>query len=227
MNSLRCTDMTLHRWDVSPQEALRIQERVNKRVLLQNTLERIGTVAGVDVSFGDREAVAAIGVFDYESLDVVEESIATSPFSFPYIPGLLTFREGPVIIQAFRHLTQQPDVIIFDGQGIAHPRGAGIATHLGVLLNRATIGCAKSRLVGEFVMPNETKGSMKPLMFRNETVGAVVRTRHHVKPVYVSPGHLIDLKSAIDIVLHCCRRFRLPEPIRWAHKRAQTKRNSE
>lgn len=225
MRALRYRDRDMHRWDVSPQEALRIQERVKERVLLHRTLDRIGTVAGVDVSFGENEAVAAVGIFDYETLNVVEESVARSPSFFPYIPGLLTFREGPVILQAFHQLTHQPDVIIFDGQGIAHPRGLGIASHLGVFLNRPTIGCAKSRLVGEYIMPDTGKGSVTPLTFRNEAIGAVVRTRQNVKPVFISPGHLIDIQLAIDIVLYCCRGFRLPEPIRWAHKHAQMNRD--
>ena len=221
MQTLRNRDMDMHRWDVSPREALHIQERIREKVRVGNTVDRIETVAGVDVSFSDGEAVAAIGVFDYDTLTVVEESVAGSPVLFPYIPGLLTFREGPAILRAFRQLTHQPDVVIFDGQGVAHPRGLGLASHLGVILNRPTIGCAKSRLVGEYDMPEQDKGSVKPLFFRNEIIGAVVRTRRNVKPVFVSPGHLMNTRLAIEIILHCCLRFRLPEPIRWAHKRSQ------
>lgn len=211
----------MHRWDVTLQEALRIQEELRGRVLLQRSFDRIGTVAGADVSFGQDGVTAAVVVFDYEKLEVVAESVVRSSCSFPYIPGLLTFREGPVLIEAFQRLTHQPDVVIFDGQGVAHPRGIGIASHLGVLLNQPAIGCAKSPLVGEYAEPDVSKGSFSPLTVRGETVGAVVRTRQGVRPVFVSPGHLIDLTMAIEIVLGCCTRFRLPEPTRWAHRRAR------
>jgi len=212
----------MHRWDVSPQEALHIQEELRKKVLLRKILNRIGTVAGADVSISEDEVTAAVVVLNYETLEVVEESVARFPCSFPYIPGLLTFREGPVLIEAFQRLKDQPDVMIFDGQGIAHPRGIGIASHLGVLLNRPAIGCAKSRLVGEYREPDLKKGSYTPLTMKGKTVGAVVRTRQGVKPIYVSPGHMIDLTTAIEMVLNCCTRFRLPEPVRWAHRRAQS-----
>ena len=211
----------MHRWDVTSREALRIQEELRERVLLQRRFRQIRTVAGADVSFLENEVAAVVAVFDYGRLEVVDEAVVKSPCSFPYIPGLLTFREGPVLIQAFEKLTRKPDVIMFDGQGIAHPRGIGIASHLGVLLGRATLGCAKSRLVGEYEGPNVKKGSFSTLTLNSVTIGAVVRTRHGVKPVFVSPGHLMDLTTAIEIVLRCCTRYRLPEPIRWAHNRAR------
>lgn len=211
----------MHRWDVTPREALRIQEELRERVLLQNRFKKIGTVAGADVSFFEDEVAAVVAVFDYETLELVDETVVTSSCTFPYIPGLLTFREGPVLIQAFEKLTHQPDVIIFDGQGIAHPRGIGIATHLGVLLERATIGCAKSRLVGEYREPQREKGSLAALTLKSTTVGAVVRTRYGVKPIFVSPGHFMNITSAIEIIMNCCTRYRLPEPIRWAHHRAR------
>lgn len=211
----------MHRWDVSPKEALRIQNTLRKRILLHRAFERIGTVAGADVSFSEQEVIAAIVVFDYETLDIVEESAARALCSFPYIPGLLTFREGPVLIKALQGLTDQPDVILFDGQGIAHPRGIGIASHVGVLLNRPTIGCAKSRLIGEYTEPDQSRGAFSPLTFQGDTIGAVIRTRQSVKPVFVSPGHMIDLDTSIGVVLNCCTRFRLPEPTRQAHHRAR------
>ena len=211
----------MHRWDVSLQEALKIQTTLKKGILLQNAFDRIGMVAGADVSFAKQEVTAAVIVLDYETLEVVEESAARSPCSFPYIPGLLTFREGPVLLKALQRLNYQPDVILFDGQGIAHPRGIGLASHLGVLLNRPTLGCAKSRLIGEYSEPGQSKGSYAPLLFQGETVGAVIRTRDRVKPIFVSPGHMIDLNTAIEIVLRCCTRFRLPEPTRLAHLRAR------
>ena len=210
----------MHTWNVTPQQALLIQERLRKKVLLEKNFDRIKTVAGGDVSFRDNEVTAAVVVFDYERLDVVEESVVRSSCSFPYIPGLLTFREGPPLLEALRRLRFQPDVMIFDGQGIAHPRGIGIASHLGVLLNRPAIGCAKSRLIGEYAEPAVSKGSLSPLTVQGETVGTVARTREGVRPVFVSPGHLIDCATATEIVLNCCTRFRLPEPTRWAHRRA-------
>ena len=210
----------MHRWDVTPQEALRIQEELRGRVLLQKRFNRIGTVAGADVAFTKHKAAAVAAVFDYERLEIVEESVVTSPCSFPYIPGLLTFREGPALLEALKKLSQSPDVIIFDGQGIAHPRGVGIATHLGVLLEKPTIGCAKSRLVGEYKEPKRDKGSLSPLRLEGRVVGGVMRTRDGVRPIFVSPGHLIDLTTANEVVLNCCTKYRLPEPIRWAHKRA-------
>jgi deoxyribonuclease V len=211
----------MHSWDVTPGEALRIQEELRRRVSLERCFNHIVTVAGADVSFFENEVAAVVVVFEYETMKVVDEAVVTSPCSFPYIPGLLTFREGPVLLQAFAKVTRTPDVILFDGQGIAHPRGVGIASHLGVLLERATIGCAKSRLVGEYTEPLRERGSVSALTLDRMTVGAVVRTRTGVKPIFVSPGHLMDLTTAIEIVLNCCTRYRLPEPIRWAHTRAK------
>jgi deoxyribonuclease V len=138
--------------------------------------------------------------------------------SFPYVPGLLAFREGPVVLAALAKLQDQPDVLIFDAHGLAHPRRMGLASHLGVLLDRPTVGCAKSRLVGVHEEPDESRGSWTPLTDADEWIGAVVRTRDHVRPVYVSIGHRVDLKTAISLTLGCTSRYRLPEPIRWAHR---------
>jgi deoxyribonuclease V len=148
--------------------------------------------------------------------------MAISPCTFPYVPGLLTFREGPILLEAIRRLHRRPDVIMFDGQGIAHPRRFGLASHLGLILNVPTVGCAKSCLTGHFIGPGPSKGSWSPLIDRGETIGAVVRTREKVTPVFVSPGHMIDLQGAIEVVLNCCTRYREPEPIRWAHQRSRS-----
>jgi deoxyribonuclease V len=155
-------------------------------------------------------------VFDYGSLQCIGEYHHIQKTSFPYIPGYLSFREGPAILAAFRKMTTLPDLLLFDGQGIAHPRRAGIASHLGVLLNIPTIGCAKSRLVGESEKPAPEKGAWSPLYYKDEVVGAVLVTRSGCKPLFISPGHLITLQEAIKVVLHLTPRFRLPEPIRAA-----------
>jgi deoxyribonuclease V len=173
-------------------------------------------VAGVDACFTEQEVVAVASLFSYPDLKPVRDSCAIEKIRFPYIPGLLTFREGPAVIEAIRKLRVMPDVVIVDGQGIAHPLGIGIASHIGVLLNLPSLGCAKSRLVGEYREPGAKKGDWSPLVHRGREAGAVLRTRDHVKPVFVSPGHLIDVRSSIRIVLDCLSVFRLPEPIRRA-----------
>jgi deoxyribonuclease V len=175
-------------------------------------------VAGVDVSVKDGRARAAVVLLSYPDLVPLQAVTAERPVSFPYVPGLLTFREGLVTLAALEQLMDQPDVLIFDAQGLAHPRRMGLATHLGVLLDRPTVGCAKSRLCGEYQEPGEQKGSWTPLVDGDEVVGAVVRTRDGVKPVFVSIGHRVDLETAVSLVLNCAPRYRLPETTRWAHR---------
>ena len=153
----------------------------------------------------------------YPDLTIIERSSACCVTSFPYIPGLLTFREGPALIESFRRLRSEPDVIFFDGQGIAHPRGLGIASHIGVLLDRPTVGVAKSLLVGTAEDPGPAPGSTSPILYDDETIGMVVRTKERTKPVYISVGHRIDLARAVDLVLATTRGYRLPEPTRQAH----------
>ena len=150
-------------------------------------------------------------------LEVLEEQYTTGSLKFPYIPGLLTFREGPLLIEAFKKIKIELDVIIFDGQGIAHPKRLGLATHMGILLDKPTIGCAKSRLIGTYEEPEKGNGSYNLLKDSGEVIGAVLRTKEDVSPVFISPGHRIDLKSSIEIVLKCLRNHRLPEPTRQAH----------
>jgi deoxyribonuclease V len=208
----------MHRWDVSPAEAVAIQRRLTGQVVRENRLGPVKTVAGVDVSFHNDLGRAAVVVLSYPALQVVTYAVATRPVTWPYIPGLLSFREGPVILDALAQLAEQPDLLIFDGQGIAHPRRLGIASHMGVLLDQPTIGCAKSRLCGQHEEPDWERGSFVPLIDQGETIGAVVRTRPGVKPVFVSIGHRVDLPSSIDYVLSCCRGYRLPETSRWAHR---------
>lgn len=203
-------------WPTTVQEAKKIQERLVRKVRLVPLRKRVRTVAGVDAAFFGKKTVAAVALFDFETLAPVEEVHAAVETTFPYIPGYLSFREGPAIIAALKKLSSPPDLLIVDGQGIAHPRRMGIASFLGVLLDTPSIGCAKSRLVGEYEEPALGKGAWTPLVDRNETVGAVLRTRDRVRPVFVSPGHLVTIPESVEIILRCCTRYRLPEPQRAA-----------
>lgn len=208
------------KWPDNIEEARKIQERFSGRVRLTPLRRPLRTVAGVDASFRDRETIAAVVVFDYKGLWMIDKSCYVTETVFPYIPGYLSFREGPAIISAVKGLGYTPDILIFDGQGIAHPRRFGIASHMGVMLGRPSIGCAKSRLVGEYREPAYERGSWESLRYNGEDVGAVLRTRSGVKPLFVSPGHLITTEDAIRVILHCTGRYRLPEPIRMADRLA-------
>ena len=210
---------TLHSWDISPKEAVSVQRELQKNLTLSPLPHGPAIVAGADVSYdkGSHIFFSGIVLLTLPNLEIVEEVSSSASVSFPYIPGLLSFREGPVILEAFKKLKIKPDLIIFDGQGIAHPRGLGIASHIGLLLGIPSIGCAKTRLCGEFAEPGRRKGDWSPLALKGADVGGVVRTKNDVKPVFVSPGHLIDIKSSIDIILQCAGKYRLPEPTRQAH----------
>jgi len=209
----------LHPWDVTYKEAKDIQRELRERIVLSGAFPSIDLIAGADCSYSrrDRFMHGAICLLTYPELELVEKIEVEDDVKFPYIPGLLTFREGPCLLKGFKRLRREPDLIIFDGQGIAHPESLGIATHLGIILNRPTIGCAKSRLLGQYKEPANEKGAYSYLYDNGEVVGAVLRTRKDVRPVFVSPGFRIDLKRSIDIILNCCRRYRLPEPSRLAH----------
>ncbi len=208
-----------HSWDLSPQEAIKLQEELKEKIILKKGFSKIKRIAGADISFSKKSnrAYAAVIVFSFPELEILEEEYTIGNLSFPYIPGLLTFREGPLLIETFKKIKIEPDVIIFDGQGIAHPKRLGLATHMGILLDKPTIGCAKSKLIGTYQEPEREKGSYSLLKDDGEIIGAVLRTKEDVSPVFVSPGHKIDLKSSIEIVLECLRGYRLPEPTRQAH----------
>ncbi|GIX47130.1 MAG: endonuclease V [Candidatus Tectimicrobiota bacterium] len=209
----------LHPWQVTPAEARCLQRRLRHRVRIGRYVQDIRYVAGADVAAARTSPAlyAGVVVLDYTSLAVVERRGVCCEATFPYIPGLLSFREAPALLQALAQLTCPPDILIVDGQGIAHPRGLGLASHLGVWLDAPTIGCAKSRLMGRYVEPADVAGATSPLYGpRGEVLGAVVRTKAHVKPVFVSVGHKVDLEQAVAVVLHCCRGYRLPEPTRLA-----------
>ena len=206
-----------HPWRVTPPEAVSIQQELRRLVILRGSLEAVRAVVGLDVSFHAGLARAAAVVYSYPDLKVQEEATAERAVDFPYVPGLLTFREGPAALAALERLRASWGVLLCDGQGYAHPRRLGLASHLGVLLDRPSVGCAKSRLVGRHGEVGEERGAWAPLLDGAEVVGAALRTRRGVKPVYVSPGHRLDLESAIALVLACTRGRRLPEPTRRAH----------
>ncbi len=216
-----------HPWNVSPKDARSLQRNLRGRVKIAPLSRAPRTVAGADIShlrFG-RRAVAGIVVFSFPGLEFLEESIVEGTIDFPYVPGLLSFREGPLLERAFRGLRRKPGLLFFDGQGIAHPRGLGIASHLGLRLEVPSVGCAKSRLFGEAAEPEEDKGAWTPIMDPGGgAVGALVRTRKGVKPVYVSPGHRIDVAGALRYALALSPRYRIPVPIRAAHMRTNEER---
>jgi deoxyribonuclease V len=210
--------ITPHPWNVSTAEAKEIQQQLREKISFQADFGEVRTVAGVDVGMNGEVAKAAIVVLSYPALAPVEESVAQEPATMPYVPGFLAFREAPAILGACEKLATEPDLFIFDGQGIAHPRRLGIASHVGVILDKPSIGCAKSRLWGKHHEPAAQAGSHAHLYDGQEIIGAVLRTRDNVNPIYVSIGHRIDLETAIEYVLGCCKGYKLPEPIRYAHR---------
>jgi deoxyribonuclease V len=211
-----------HRWDLSPEEARVVQERLRTQIVADAPLplESITWVAGVDISVKDDTARAAVVLLRFPALTVAEVALAERPVTFPYVPGLLAFREGPSILDAFEKLHQKPDAIIFDGHGLAHPRRMGIACHMGLWTGIPSVGCAKSILVGNHGALGDQRGAWAPLVHNGAVVGVAVRTRNGVQPVYVSVGHLADLDTARELVLRCCTSYRLPEPTRQAHRAA-------
>ena len=209
----------LHSWDLTPQEAMRIQKEFRERLVLHWDDRPVATIGGVDVSIKTELTRAAIVLLSYPELTPVEAVVAETPLLFPYIPGLLAFREGPAVLAAWHKLQNKPDMLMFDGQGIAHPRGVGIASHMGLWLERPTIGVAKSRLYGLHTEVGPARGDRADLLDKNTNViGAVVRTRERTNPLYISPGHLMDVEHAVQFVIACTTGYRLPEPTRWAHK---------
>jgi deoxyribonuclease V len=212
-------------WAQTIEEATATQQELRHLVILEDKLGEIRYVAGVDVGFQDNYAItqAAVAVLSFPELQLVESAIATLPTTFPYVPGFLSFREIPAILKALEKLTIVPDLILCDGQGIAHPRRFGIACHLGVFIEVPTIGVAKSLFIGKHEELAHEKGSWQPMSDRGETIGAVLRSRTNVNPLYISSGHRISLPTAIDYVLRCTTKYRLPETTRWADKLASGK----
>ena len=211
-----------HRWDLTPKEAMALQEKLRARVVRADRLGPVRHVCGIDVGFEDGGAVtrAAVAVLSFPELALVESAIARRKTSFPYVPGLLSFREIPAVLDALDRLKTVPDLLLCDGQGIAHPRRCGLASHTGLAANLPSIGVAKTRLIGTHRDPPNRRGAWAPLVDGDETIGAVLRTRAGVKPLYVSIGHRVSLATAIRFVLACCTRYRLPETTRHAHRLA-------
>jgi len=212
----------LHDWEVNPQQAVAIQELLRSQVIRQDLFTAIRAVAGVDVGFisGNQVARAAVAVLAFPGLDLQEISQAERTAGFPYVPGLLSFREIPVVLQALSQLKTLPDLLICDGHGLAHPRRFGLASHLGLICDLPSIGAAKSLLVGEHAAVGPQRGDWQPLIDHEEVIGAALRTRQGARPVYISIGHRLSLESAIDFVLRCTTVFRLPETTRHAHRLA-------
>jgi deoxyribonuclease V len=209
----------LHPWNVTPAEAVEIQKDLKERVSLIDDFGKIERVGGADVSYkkGTDKATAATVVFSFPGLEVLEAQVVEGEVSFPYVPGLFSFREIPLLIPVLEKLKTPPHLMLVDGQGIAHPQRMGLAAHLGVLLDIPTFGCAKSRLIGTHEEPSKEKGAYTYLYDKGEVIGAVVRTRTNISPVYVSTGHKISLPTAVEFVLKCTTKFRIPEPLRAAH----------
>ena len=217
----------LHSWDLSPAEAAQVQTNLRKRLVLTWDQRPVTTIGGVDISIktdpaaelGTGSARAAIVVLQYPNLKPLEAVTADAPLVFPYIPGFLAFREGPAVLRAWEKLKNKPGLLMFDGQGIAHPRGMGIASLMGLWLERPTIGVAKSRLYGRHEEVGPQRGDRAKLLDKGgNVIGTVLRTRERANPLYISPGHLIDVEHATEFVLACSTGYRLPEPTRWAHK---------
>ena len=210
----------LHAWNLAPTQAIALQNELAQRIIREDRLGEVHTIAGVDMAINEQNGMAraAVVLLSFPGLEILERHVYEEPIRMEYIPGLLSFREIPCIMGAFAQLKQQPDLVMVDGQGIAHPRRLGIASHLGLWLDLPTIGCAKSILTGSHEALSEEAGSWVPLKYRGETIGAVVRTRTRVNPMIISLGHRISLESSIRYVLLCAKGYRLPEPTRQADK---------
>jgi len=227
----------LHSWGVSVEEAKEIQKKLKTQISTDKTqifaeggfafgesTDKIKRIAAVDVSYKDDKAKAVVCIFSFPDLNLLEKRIISKRVRFPYLPGLLSFREGPVILEAFKRIRLEPDLILFDGQGIMHPRRMGMATHLGIILNKPAIGCAKNHLYGEFKLPQEKRGSYSYVYDKKkgEIMGVALRTKDKVKPLFVSVGFRIDLPTAIKIIWETTHKYRLPEPLRLAHYLTKT-----
>jgi len=223
--------INLHPWNLQYNEAVKVQQELRARLMLEAPKMDLELIAGADVSYskGDDVFFSSVVVLEMPGMNIIEEATAEGKMSFPYIPGLLSFREAPILIKAFEKVKSIPDAIIFDGQGTAHPRGVGLASHMGLVLGLPSIGCAKKNLVGNYEPVGSEVGAHTPIVFKGDVVGAALRTKSNVKPVFVSPGHRMDIPSAVEIVMKTCRGYKLPEPTRQAHllvNRARTSRGS-
>ena len=209
-----------HSWQADFKQAKLIQEELAKNVKISKLTSTVKNIAGFDVSYLKSEdlLIGGMVVMNLPSLEVIATRIQTSPISFPYVPGYLSFREAPVLLDLISKYRKKIDLFIFDGHGLAHPRGLGIAAHIGVLIDKPSLGCAKKKLVGAFNPPALRRGATSDLIYQGKTIGKVVRTKTGIKPVFVSVGHRTDLQQGVEVILSCCRNYRLPEPVRQAHQ---------
>jgi len=216
----------LHSWNVNETEAVAIQDRLAEKIILTNGFGRITGIAGCDVAYdlSSGKAFAAVCVFSWPELSKIDEVAAITDITFPYVPGLLAFREGPPLLSAFELLAKKPTLVLFNGQGIAHPRRMGLATHLGIIMDMPSIGCARENLHGQYSLAENHKGAYSEITDDSEIIGACLRTQKNIKPVFVSQGYKTDLETAIRIILACTTRFKMPEPLRAAHMTAGEER---
>ncbi|MBB4078460.1 deoxyribonuclease V [Lewinella aquimaris] len=213
------TPSAVHDWNLDPTAAVQLQKALRERIALTPLAKSVRLIGGADISFNMYSDIfhAAIVVLDYRSMEVVDSAYFTQTVTFPYIPGLLSFREIPTLLRAWEKLEQKPDVVMVDGHGIAHPRRMGIATHFGLVTGVPTLGCAKKILTGKYREPGTERGEASPILDGHETIGYALRSKRNVKPIFVSPGHLLDLEGALEIARHCVLKHKLPEPTRLAH----------
>ena len=212
----------LHDWTLNPKDAIALQSTLASQVITDTPIDlsTVKLIAGVDVSVKNNISQAAVVVMTYPEMNIVETIRAQQPTAYPYIPGLLTFREGPVLEEAFSNLQHEPDVFVFDGMGQIHPRKMGIASHMGLWLDKPTIGCGKTHFIGDYSQPGINKGDYSNLTYKGDQLGVVLRTRTNVKPVYISVGHRADLESSVKLIMSVTPKYRLPRPIRMAHNAA-------
>ncbi len=208
--------MKIPGWPQTIPQAKALQNILKNKVRIIPLRKQPRVVAALDAAFAGNQIIGTACLYSYPELTLLEEVHSEMRSLFPYVPGFLSFREGPVIMKALNKLPGKPDLVLIDGQGVAHPLGLGLASHIGVLLNMPAIGCAKSRLLGEYEEPPVKRGSWSPLHYNDKVVGAVLRTKDGARPLFISPGHKIDLPSSIEIVLNCITRYRIPEPLRRA-----------
>mgnify|MGYP006429931345 CR=1 FL=1 len=222
-------DRKLHTWDVTHEEAIKLQKELAGDIKLEPLDKAVKYVAGGDISFNRKSNTAAAGfvIYDIEKQELVEKAVTSAPLNFPYIPGLLSFREISPLLEAWKKLTTEPDAVMLDGHGVAHPRRFGLATHFGLWVDKPAMGCAKNVLTGEFKEPGNKKGEVAKLLHEDDIIGYVVRTRTNVNPVFVSAGHKINHRKAVDVALRSSTRYKIPEPTRQAHLLVNEYRKSQ
>lgn len=210
----------LHSWNINIEEAIQIQESLRNLTILKKTFSKIKAMGGGDVAYSENgnRLFGAMVVLSFPNMEILDIAMVEGKTPFPYIPSLLSFREGPILIKTYQKLKIKPDVMMYDGQGIAHPRGMGLASHMGLWFDLPSIGCAKTPLLDNFISPGVLRGSYEWIRREGKKVGAVLRTKDNVNPLFVSPGHRIDLKTSIQLILKSCQEFRIPEPLRLAHQ---------